>query len=138
MCSEMNGEMSGNTNAALTLERLPQVFAVCKVVKTPLDCLEKPYCFYAHTADERSLVCPEADIPADVIACERGWQCYRVAGTLDFALIGILAQLTGALAAQGVSVFAVSTYDTDYLLVRMADAARAEAAWQASGVARLA
>ena len=69
------------------------------------------------TAEELSVVCAAAAIPANVPA-ERGWRCLRVAGRLDFSLTGVLASIAGPLAAAKVSIFAVSTYDTDYVLVR--------------------
>jgi len=69
------------------------------------------------TADEISLVCPAAAVP-DGPLCEAGWRALRVAGPLDFGLVGILAELSGLLARAGVSLFALSTYDTDYLLVK--------------------
>jgi len=69
------------------------------------------------TGDELSIVCAESCVPEDVVA-EKGWRVLKVEGQLDFGLVGVLAGLTGALAEAGVSVFALSTYDTDYLLVR--------------------
>jgi uncharacterized protein len=69
------------------------------------------------TEDELSVVCEAAAIPVDVRA-ELGWRALRVVGRLDFALTGILASLANPLAAAGVSIFAVSTFDTDYILVR--------------------
>ena len=75
--------------------------------------------FYSitHTEDELSMVCEAAAIPVDAGA-ELGWRGLRVVGRLDFALTGILASLANPLAAAGVSIFAVSTFDTDYILVR--------------------
>ncbi|MCW2569623.1 MAG: hypothetical protein JWN54_3720 [Mycobacterium sp.] len=84
------------------------------------------------TADELSVVCPADRAPAGA-AVEPGWTVYTVDGPLDFALTGVLASLTAALAAVGVPVFAVSSYDTDHLLVREADAPAAERAWAAAG-----
>jgi hypothetical protein len=72
------------------------------------------------TDDETSLVCPVGDVPTGATLVEPGWAAMRVAGQLDFALVGILAKLAGTLADAGVSIFAISTYDTDYLLVRTA------------------
>src|SRR4051812_18016096 len=69
------------------------------------------------TRDELSVVAAEADVPEGVQA-ERGWRALRVAGTLDFGLVGVLASLCVPLAGAGVPVFAVSTFDTDYLLVQ--------------------
>ena len=84
------------------------------------------------TADELSIVCRQDAVPEGV-RCERGWRCLRVAGTLDFSLVGVLASLLVPLAKAGVSVFAVSTFDTDYLLVKEADLERTVAALQAAG-----
>jgi hypothetical protein len=84
------------------------------------------------TADELSVVCPDGRAPADA-EVERGWTAYTVDGPLDFALTGVLASLTAAPAEAGVPVFAVSSYDTDHLLVRAGDAPAAERAWTAAG-----
>lgn len=69
------------------------------------------------TEDELSIVCDEENIPREVTV-ERGWRCLKVEGPLDFSLTGILSSLAGPLAAAKVSIFAISTYDTDYLLVK--------------------
>ena len=69
------------------------------------------------TAEELSVVCGALSVPANVQA-ERSWRCLRVAGRLDFSLTGVLASIAGPLAAAKVSIFAISTYDTDYVLVR--------------------
>ena len=69
------------------------------------------------TGEELSIVCAAERVPIEV-AAERDWRCLAVVGPLDFSEVGILADLTGVLAEAGVSLFALSTYDTDYLLVR--------------------
>jgi hypothetical protein len=84
------------------------------------------------TADELSVVCAETAIPAG-IKVERGWRALKVAGPLDFALTGVLAAIAQPLAAAQVSIFAVSTYDTDYVLVRESDLARAREALSEAG-----
>jgi uncharacterized protein len=84
------------------------------------------------TAEELSVVCGAGAIPANVQA-ERGWRCLRVAGRLDFSLTGVLASLAGPLAASDVSIFAVSTYDTDYILVRSQALATALSCLRAAG-----
>jgi hypothetical protein len=73
--------------------------------------------FLARTEDELSVVCSSA-IELASQRQEQGWRCLKVEGPLDFALTGILAKLSGTLAEAGISLFAVSTFDTDYLLVR--------------------
>jgi hypothetical protein len=100
---------------------------VCRLVN---DALIPPWATASHfssitrTADELSVVCRQDDVP-DGIQCERGWRCLRVAGTIPFSVIGVLASLTAPLGEAGVSVFAVSTFDTDYLLVKEKDLAAA-------------
>jgi hypothetical protein len=76
------------------------------------------------TADELSVVCDQ-DVVPDSVRCERGWRCLRVGGTLEFSLVGVLASLVGPLADALVSVFVLSTFDTDYLLVKEQDLGRA-------------
>ncbi|HWE37600.1 MAG TPA: ACT domain-containing protein [Isosphaeraceae bacterium] len=84
------------------------------------------------TGDELSIICEEGAVPEGV-RCERGWRALRVAGTLDFSAVGILARLAGPLAVAGVAICVVSTFDTDYLLVRASDLDRAVAALRAAG-----
>ena len=69
------------------------------------------------TDDELSIVCEEKYVPVDVIK-ETDWKCFKIEGPLDFALIGILSKLSTILADNGISIFAISTYDTDYILVK--------------------
>ncbi|ETA80811.1 ACT domain-containing protein [Youngiibacter fragilis] len=67
--------------------------------------------------DELSVTCPEVSIP-EGIRCERGWRVLKLIGPLDFALVGILAEISGILAEKKISIFAISTFDTDYILVK--------------------
>jgi uncharacterized protein len=84
------------------------------------------------TAAELSIVCPEEDAPPGG-RCEPGWRAMSLEGPIPFETTGVLAALASALGAAGISIFAVSTFDTDYLLVRGADAVRAEAALVTAG-----
>lgn len=84
------------------------------------------------TADELSLVCPEDGVPADVTA-ERGWRALKLRGPIPFETIGVLATMAVTLAEAHVSLFAVSTFDTDYVLVKQRDLARARAALNGAG-----
>ena len=84
------------------------------------------------TADELSIVCAETSVPQDATA-ERGWRAFRVEGPLDFALTGILASVVAPLAEARIPVFAIATYDTDYVLVREARVAEAAIALRAAG-----
>ena len=104
----------------LTLSIVPGVFAVCRLdPSSPLPSWATTDGFNAivRTAEELSIVCAEQAVPAGV-TCQRGWRGLKVAGPLDLALTGVLASLAGPLAEAGVSIFAISTYDTDYLFVR--------------------
>lgn len=102
----------------MTLEPLGLPFTVCKVPAFSPEHLLRDFCFLACTDGENSLVCPTACVPADALAREDGWLAFRVAGTLDFALTGILARISTLLAERGIGLFAVSTYDTDYVLTK--------------------
>ncbi|MFN7972757.1 MAG: ACT domain-containing protein [Acidobacteriota bacterium] len=84
------------------------------------------------TAAETSIVAPDRSIPAGAVA-ERGWAMLRVRGPIPFEQIGVLASIAGPLARASVSIFAVSTYDTDYVLVKHGDLARAIEALAADG-----
>jgi hypothetical protein len=83
------------------------------------------------TSDELSIVCPEGAVP-DVVA-DRGWRCLKLAGPLPLDQTGVAAAFTAVLAHAGIAVFLVSTYDTDYVLVRDAALERASAALRAAG-----
>jgi hypothetical protein len=87
---------------------------------------------WTRTTDELSVVCAAGAIPPGVPA-ERGWRCLRIVGPLDFSLTGILASILGPLAAAKVSVFTLSTYETDYVLVRVPSLAEAIECLRAAG-----
>jgi hypothetical protein len=104
----------------LTLNLLPDVFAICQLNRDaalPAWALEGEFFSVTRTADELSIVCPQTLVPEGV-KCEKGWRGLRVAGTLDFSLTGILASLAATLAEAQISIFAIATFDTDYLLVK--------------------
>ncbi|QIN85223.1 ACT domain-containing protein [Rubrobacter tropicus] len=75
------------------------------------------FCSVTRTTDELSIACPEASVPGDV-RCERGWRALKLEGPFEFSEVGVLASVTAPLAEAGVAVFAVSTFDTDYVLVK--------------------
>jgi hypothetical protein len=84
------------------------------------------------TPDELSIVCPAYVVPENQV-CERGWRAWRVAGTFDLGAVGVLAALASPLAEAGVSIFVISTHDTDYLLVKAEDMERAGVALRQAG-----
>src|SRR5262245_6914446 len=104
----------------LTLFVLPDSLAVCRLDKNdplPNWASSQSFVSVTRTADELSILCPQSLVP-DGVRCERGWRCLRVAGTMDFSMIGVVASLITPLAGAGISVFVVSTFDTDYVLVK--------------------
>lgn len=105
---------------ALSLSLLPDTLAVCRLAPdadVPAWAWTGEPASVTRTRDELSIVC-RADAVPQGIRAEGGWRCLKVSGPLDFALTGIVAALSVPLAAAGIAVFAVSTYDTDYLLVK--------------------
>jgi hypothetical protein len=117
----------------MKLEILSQLFSVCKVSDYGGVDFGAPFVFTGATDGEKSLVCPTALVPASTVARSDGWRAFRVAGTLDFSLVGILVGLSKTLADAGVGIFAISTFDTDYILTKAEDFDRALAALRAAG-----
>ncbi len=116
---------------SLSEERL----AVCRLepaAPVPAWGFSGDLCSITRTPEELSVVCRERAVPTG-IRCERGWRAFKVQGPLDFGLTGILDALTDPLARAGISIFALSTYDTDYLLVREAQLEEAVTALRATG-----
>ena len=109
----------------MKLKKIAQEFTVCQVADLTEVDLSQTFCFIQKTDEELSVVCPTDAAPAHPLAREDGWRAFRIAGVLDFSLIGILARLSEILAENRISIFAVSTYNTDYILVKAADFARA-------------
>ena len=79
--------------------------------------MTEPY-FIGKTDEELSLVCRTKDAPLQTLERDDGWKGFRIQGILDFSLIGILSQVSGILAEHKISIFAVSTFNTDYILVK--------------------
>jgi hypothetical protein len=114
----------------LTLILLPDTFAICRLepdASIPPWATASGFFSITRTADELSIVCRQSDVPEGIL-CERGWRCVGVAGTIEFSVVGVLASLTAPLAKAGISVFSISTFDTDYLLVKETDLEGAVAA----------
>ena len=113
----------------------PQIYAICKLgpdARVPDWAIAEDFWCVTRTAFELSVVCEERDVPAGTHA-ERGRRLLRIEGTLAFSLTGVLASVVSPLADAQISIFAVSTYDTDYLLVREADLNRAVGALESAG-----
>lgn len=105
---------------ALTLKRLNESFAIHRLSKEsdiPAQVFTAPIYFIAKTYNEVSIVLPE-NIKINSDAVEPNWQALEVVGPLDFSLTGILSRITTLLANESISIFAISTFDTDYILVK--------------------
>jgi hypothetical protein len=116
----LKSEVGMKPGKRLSLLTIPGRFTVCRLGPgdpVPAWITAKGFCSITRTEDELSVVCREDGVPPDV-RCEKGWRCLRVAGAIDFSAVGVLASLAAPLAQSGISVFAVSTFDTDYLLVK--------------------
>ena len=109
----------------MVLQKLEHDLTVCKVASADGLDLNKEFFFIGRTDEEVSLVCLTKDTPADTTERDDGWKAFRIQGTLDFSLIGILSKISSVLAENKIGIFAVSTYNTDYVLVKEANFAKA-------------
>lgn len=118
----------------LTLTLSNHLLAVCRLEPGAPAPAWAAGAFYSvtHTPEEVSVVCLESLVPAGV-PCERGWRLLKIEGPLDFGLVGVLAGVLTLLAQAGVSVFTLSTFETDYILVKQAAVQRAVEALRAAG-----
>lgn len=107
----------------LTMKLLKEKYGVCRLYKAELIpewTKSSNFLSITRTDEELSIVCSQESIPED-IKCEKDWRILKILGPLDFSLIGILASVSRVLAQNRISIFAISTYDTDYILVRSKD-----------------
>ena len=102
----------------MELKKLPYALTVCKLASAEGLCPDDDFYFIGKTDEELSLVCKTENVPAQTAARDDGWKGFRIQGILDFSLIGILSKLSAILAEQKIGIFAVSTYNTDYILVK--------------------
>ena len=109
----------------IEIKQIKQKFSVCKVSEVPEALLKEEFCFIGKTDEELSLVCETDKVPEGTLAREDGWRAFRIEGILDFSLIGILAPIADLLAENRIGIFAVSTYNTDYILVKQENFDRA-------------
>jgi hypothetical protein len=112
---------------SLTLSLLSGSFGICRLepeAKIPDWANAGDFMSITRTSDELSIVCAGAKVPEGVKS-DRGWRCFKVEGPLDLSLTGVLASLANPLAEARINIFAVSTFDTDYLLVKKDKVSRA-------------
>jgi len=121
--------------ASLKMAVMPGAFNIHRFAPTeavPTKILTGDFFNICRTDEELSIVCADT-IPLSSARCDVGWSCIKVLGPLDFSLTGILAHLAGLLAQAGISIFAISTHDTDYILVKTGQLAPAVTALKAGG-----
>jgi hypothetical protein len=119
----------------LKFRRLPATFAVCRLgpdAPVPAAIADTPFVSITRTAEELSIVCPVSQAPQNA-KCELPWICFKLEGPFPFSLTGVLASVIDPLAQSGIPIFAMSTFDTDYVLVEEQSAESALKALQAAG-----
>jgi hypothetical protein len=102
----------------MKLRLLDSDYAICKVEDFSRVNFDAEFVFLAKTDEEYSIVCPSADLPANHTAVEYNWRAFRIEGQLDFSLVGIISKISAILAGENIGLFVVSTYITDYVLVK--------------------
>ena len=102
----------------MEIKKLDYDFSVCKVADYSKVNLESDFCFIGKTDEENSLLCLTEAVPDNTTERDDGWKAFRIQGVLDFSLIGILSKISALLAENKIGIFAVSTYNTDYILTK--------------------
>ncbi|MGB4590130.1 MAG: ACT domain-containing protein [Clostridiaceae bacterium] len=102
----------------MQIKIINQDFSVCKVPDLTQVNYSDEFCFIGKTDEELSLVCSTNLVPKNAIECDYGWKAFRIQGILDFSLIGILSKISTLLAENEIGIFAVSTFNTDYILTK--------------------
>ena len=117
----------------MELKKIEQEFSVCKVRDISVIDFTDEFCFIGKTDEELSLVCSMERVPVNTVERDDGWKAFRIQGVLDFSLIGILSHISAILAENKIGIFAVSTYNTDYILVKKENYQRALKALETAG-----
>ena len=129
----MNSQLKHNQKENIIIQPLEEVFSVCKVKDYYGVEVGQKYCFTGYTDEENSLVCPVENVPENTTERDDGWKCFRIKGVLEFSLIGILARISKIMASNGIGIFAISTFNTDYILVKEKDFKNALSFLKSSG-----
>lgn len=117
----------------MKLEKIEHDFSVCKVCDYTQINLNWDYCFIGKTDEENSLVCMTEHAPDNVLEYDDGWRAFRIEGVLEFSLIGILSRISAILAENQIGLFAISTYNTDYIFVKKENVQKAAALLSKAG-----
>jgi hypothetical protein len=110
----------GTTDRSLKFFLLPETFAICRLhgdAGIPAWAVTGMFFSITRSPEEVSIVCPQSNVP-ERTRCHRGWRCLKLEGNFDLSMTGVISSVADPLAAGGVSIFVISTFDTDYLLVK--------------------
>lgn len=102
----------------MELKIIEQTFSICKTEDLSQIDYSDAFCFISKTDEEFSVVCNTGLVPQNALECDNGWRAFRIEGVLDFSLIGILSKISTLFAENDIAIFAVSTYNTDYILMK--------------------
>lgn len=102
----------------MKLTLLEPSFSVIQVKNIDPSMLKIVPLFFAQTSEELSLVLPTTNVPSEAINREDGWKAIKIISVLDFSMIGIIARISSLLAEESISIFALSTFNTDYILIK--------------------
>ena len=102
----------------MELKILKQDFTVCKITDTTEVDFDQEFVFLSKTDEELSLVCETTCVPTNTLVTEDGWKALKITGILDFTMVGVIAQISHHLAEASISLFVISTYNTDYILLK--------------------
>lgn len=117
----------------MKIQEIDYDFTICKISSEKELISGKEFYFVGKTDEELSLVCITTDAPSNCLMRDDGWRAFRIQGTLDFSLIGILSDISSILAKNKIGIFAISTFNTDYILVKKEDYENALSALRLSG-----
>ena len=117
----------------IKIEKIDVSLSVCKVKDYSQVDLSQDFCFIGKTDCENSLVCATDSVPTDTTEREDGWRAFRIVGTLDFSLIRILSKISTILANEKIGIFAISTFNTDYILVKESNFEKSLTALESNG-----
>ncbi|MBS5064130.1 MAG: ACT domain-containing protein [Hungatella hathewayi] len=109
----------------MLIKKIGYDFSVCKVSDYSQIDFDSEFFFIGRTEEEKSLVCMTEHVPGNVTERDDGWKAFRIEGVLDFSLIGILSKISALLAENEIGIFAISTYNTDYILTKKENYAKA-------------
>lgn len=109
----------------MELKTIDRAFTICKLRDVSAVQFGSEFCFLSKTDEELSLVCETADVPTNTMERDDGWKAFRIQGVLDFSLVGILDAISSLLAEHNIGLFAVSTFNTDYIFTKKENFAKA-------------